>query len=870
MATAETEVGLDAGPLHERSAELGMLDASLADVAASQRGQVVAVYGEAGIGKTALVRRFCDESPTAKRVLWGRCDELFTPRPLAPVLEIAQSLGGELVELVRGAATPYDVAVELSEELASGGPAIVVFEDVHLADEATLDVLRVLGRRTRDLPALVLLTYRDDAVDRWHPLRVVLGEIAAATTVERLALAPLSADAVVTMAESEGIAGDELYDATAGNPFFVTEVLASRDQRIPATVRDAVLGRAGRLSEEARRLLEGLAVARMRSDVWLLQALVGEDIAALEEVATSGMVRTEEETVAFRHELARLAIEEAMPLDRRQALHRRALEALDDPPSGEPELARLAHHADAVGDGELVLRYAPPAAQHASRMGAHREAIRHYDRALQFADRVPADVRLGLFAASAGELFLIVDFERAAEAQQRALQCAEELGDPQLQGEVLAFLAYLRWQAGSLEVALNTMDRAIDALEGPPSRQLAEACCYMTCLQLAAEDPAAAMRWAERAKSVAGAIQDPGALLVAQQAIGWVRYFVGEREGLDSLVEVLELARGAGAEAVVGTTYVIIVRTAGRHREWSLAEPYIHEGLAYCAARDLDVWRYYLLSWHAKVLLALGRWNEAADAAEICLTKDCPFSRIHALVALGLLRARRGDPAVWEPLDEALALARPRNEMQWIAPVAIARAEAAWLEGRTGDAIAETEEVWEQAAGTWYDAGLRYWRWRCGVDEPAGEIGEEPYRLEMAGEPLAARAGWRALGCKYQAALALYDGDEAAQRTALDELRELGAAAAAAIVARRLRERGARGIPRGPRPTTARNPGGLTSREVEVLQLLAEGMRNTEIAERLFISPRTAEHHVASILGKLDLGSRAEAAAAAVRLGAGG
>jgi len=223
---------------------------------------------------------------------------------------------------------------------------------------------------------------------------------------------------------------------------------------------------------------------------------------------------------------------------------------------------------------------------------------------------------------------------------------------------------------------------------------------------------------------------------------------------------------------------------------------------------------------------------------------------------------------VWEPLDEGLALATPRRELQWIAPVAIARAEAAWLEGRSEDAIAETEAVLEDARGTFYEAGLRYWRWRSGLPEPVPAAGEEPYRLEIAGEPLAAREGWVALGCPYEAALAAIDAEDA-QRTALDELRDLGARPAAAIVARRLRERGARGLPRGPRPTTASNPGGLTAREVEVLELLATGMRNAEIAERLFISPRTAEHHVASIMRKLDLGSRTEAAAVAVRLGLG-
>jgi hypothetical protein len=148
-------------------------------------------------------------------------------------------------------------------------------------------------------------------------------------------------------------------------------------------------------------------------------------------------------------------------------------------------------------------------------------------------------------------------------------------------------------------------------------------------------------------------------------------------------------------------------------------------------------------------LLAEGRWSEAAQTALICLGDQNPFARIHALVTLGLVRARRGDPGVWESLDEAVALAEPRHELQWIAPVAIARAEAAWLEGRNEVAIKETELAYEFAKSldTWWMAGLSYWRWRAGVDEPVPGVGEEQYRLEMAGSWAAASERWAAGGC---------------------------------------------------------------------------------------------------------------------------
>jgi hypothetical protein len=258
---------------------------------------------------------------------------------------------------------------------------------------------------------------------------------------------------------------------------------------------------------------------------------------------------------------------------------------------------------------------------------------------------------------------------------------------------------------------------------------------------------------------------------------------------------------------MVSTAYVILVRTACRRREYAFADPYVRAGVDYCSVRDHDVWRYYLLSWESKTLLARGLWSAATDVAQLCLTKGSPFARIHALQALGLVRARRGDPGAWEPLDEALELAKPREELQWIAPVAAARAEAAWLEGRNNDAVAETDVAWELAKGTWWAASLAYWRWRAGVDEPVPDLGEEQYRLEMDGRWQDASESWRVGGCRYSASFATLTGDdEEALRHALDEFRVLGAAPAAKLATARLREIGARGVPRGPRPST-RKPG---------------------------------------------------------------
>jgi predicted ATPase len=281
------------------------------------------------------------------------------------------------------------VAASLIDELRGRTPTVLVVEDIHWADEATQDVLRLVMRRIAAERVLIVLSYRDEALDARHPVRVMLGELATALTFTRMPLAPLSPEAVAQIADPYDVEPLGLYRVTAGNPFFVSEVLASGSEAIPATVRDAVLARAARLSSGARDLLGAIAIAPPLVELWLLDALAGEHASALEECLSSGMlVQPAADAIAFRHELARLAIEESLEPRRRLALHRMALTALAEPPAGRPDAARLAHHADAAGDADAVLRFAPAAAESAAAVGAHREAAAQYARALRFGERL--------------------------------------------------------------------------------------------------------------------------------------------------------------------------------------------------------------------------------------------------------------------------------------------------------------------------------------------------------------------------------------------------------------------------------------------------------------------------------------------------
>jgi DNA-binding SARP family transcriptional activator len=794
--------------LLERSSQLTALNDALVAVYNAWRGRLMLVGGEAGVGKTALLRQFCDESPRSARVLWGDCDGLFTPRPLGPFLDIAQITGGELEELLRTGARPHELATALMGELGKRAPTVLVLDDLHWADEATLDVLTMLGRRVEAVPALIIASYRDDELDRAHPLRLVLGELATRRAVGRLKIEPLSPAAVTKMAEPHSVDAAELYRKTAGNPFFVTEALAASEARIPQAVQDAVLARAGRLSSMARTLLEAVATAPPRVELWFLEALGGEAIDGLDECLTSGMLITALGAVAFRHELARLAVDESLTPNRKVALHRKAIAALTTPPTGEPDLARLAHHADAAGEAEMVLRFAPPAAARAASLGAHREAAAHYARALRFGERLSLQERAELLRRRAHECYVTDLYDEAIAAVQQSIAIYRELGDRGREGDGLRSLAQILWSAGSIAEAEDAAREAVTLLEQlPPGRELAMAYSVLASRCMNADDFDEALDWGTRAVELASRLGQVEIVAHALSTIATTEFLAGAPEGPEKLEKSRKLAEREGIEEQVARAYANCAWAAVRRRSYHSLNRSIQSWLDYCDERGLELWRFYLLAYRARSELDQGQWTEAVESGSSVLRvpQTSTLPRIVALVVLGLAHARTGDLGTWDALDEALALAQPSGELQRIEPVAAARAEAAWLEGKHGAVGPATDSALELAVrhrAGWEIAELACWRRRVGIREetPAGAAG--PYALLLAGDWRTSAEAWTECGCPYEAALAITDADDnAAILRSLDKLQQMGARPAAAIVAQRLREQHGAGRLRRRPPT---------------------------------------------------------------------
>jgi DNA-binding CsgD family transcriptional regulator/tetratricopeptide (TPR) repeat protein len=831
---------------------------------------MVLIAGEAGVGKSALVEQLQRVLPDASW-FWGACDGLFTPRPLGPLFDIAAKLGGELLELCRADAPRADLFSALLRQISEPGELrVLVVEDIHWADEATIDLLRFLGRRIRDATVLLIITYRDDGLSATDPLRIALGDLATQRSVRRAGLAPLSADATAVLAGDHGLDAAALYRLTGGNPFYVTEVVQSGMAEIPASARDAVLARVSRLPARAREVLDAAALIGARVEFPLLTSVSGDPSAAADELLESGLLSVDGAALSFRHEIVRRAVEEAVPPLRRGLTHTRILGALQDLGCGDD--ARLAFHAEAAGDGAAVLRYAPAAAREAARLGSHREAAAQFGRALRFAEGLDPATTAGLYDGLAAEAGLVDRWEEAAAAQQRALELWRAAGDRRSEGATWRRLSRTMWRLCRGQESLAAAGKAVALLEPlGPSAELAWAYANLAGQRMMDCEIQVAIGLARQAQVMAGSLGVPEVLSEALNTEGCALAAVGE-DWSGPLERALDIAVAEGLQGQAGRAFANLHSMYCGELRFGDAAPYFADGVAYCDEHDISTFGSCLRGEHTGTLEMLGRWDEAAALSRDLLTRSgaSPVNRINPLTSLGKILARRGEPGAWDRLDEAMGSADGAGESCQILRVRLARAEAYWLEGQAAAARREAELADDAAAGAdpWERGMVADWLRRTGSARPArGELAE-PHRQQAGGDWEQAARWWAELGCRYQAGLAwLESGQEAALREALAIFTELGATAAAGVTRQAMHERGVRSIPAGPRAATRAHPLGLTRREQEVLALICAGHTNAEIAGQLFISAKTVDHHVSAVLAKLGVPSREVAASQAARLG---
>ncbi len=842
--------------LLERDTQLGHLDAAFHG-AARGTGRVVLVAGEPGIGKTSLVAAFASRREGTGRVLWGTCDDLIIPRPLGPVRDL-NGVGADLLRALSGDSTPADFhGLVLAELAAPPRPTLLVFEDVQWGDQATLDLITYLARRIETVPAVLVLTYREGEIGSKHPFHACLGAMPASTV--HLSLAPLSPAAVNRLAGGEA---DAIYAATKGNPFFVSEMVAAGPGNVPPSVAHTVAARAARVSERSRMLLDLVSVVPGRISAALLDKVMPgwpDEAAEAEQI---GLIHVDSNHVAFRHELARHAIEGRLTSVRRRHLSKKVLHAMLE--SGA-DPSDVVYHAEAAGDIDTVASFAVQAARQASGSSANREAWAHYRRAAEFSDRWPKSERGGLFEEVAVAAYTVNEISAALDAVRAAISAHTGAGDTLAMGRCRRLLSRLHWSEGEGVKAREEAHKAVDLLEPHgESAQLAMAYSNLSQLAMLAGRHTECREWGQRAIDMAISVGDDSIRAHALVNVGVVR----ANEDPDDqavLVEAHDLADSVGAyfeaaRALLTRSYAQLVWV--RPVE---AQEYAEFAARYAREHEVDMLLSYGTAFTAWLHLQKGNWAEAERLALPESRADGTVSQILALIVLAKLAVRRGDPDARERLLRVRKNADRSGELQRHLPVLEAEVEKALLSGTPVPSEGVNRTIAEllasepgaisrsggQIVGIAALAGIHLDPGTAAIAAPYAAMGRGEWKNAAR---LWGGAGW---GFERSLSLSMLDDDESLGE-ALEAARGLGARPLVERITSRMRELGMP-VPRGPRPATRANPSGLTARQVDVLELVAQGLSNSDIANHLFLSVRTVEHHVAAILMKLQVTSRSEA-----------
>jgi len=840
--------------LLERDGALAML-AEARDAAARGDGRVVFVTGEPGIGKTSLVTRFVADLGEGARVLSGTCDDLSIPRPLGPIRDLIGTVSPLLEQALSKGAAPHEIQTLLLEEVERPPqPTVLVLEDVHWADAATLDSITVLARRIGSLPALLVLTFRAGELPPSHPLHPIVGAVRPEESIF-LELAPLSETAVASLA---GPDADQVYLVTGGNPFYVNELLATRTtDELPPSVAKAVLGRAARLDDASRRLVELASVVPSRVPISLLDSVMPDWASAAEEPERRQLLEVDARYVRFRHELARNAIRSSIPIAARRRLHGEILRALL---AADADPSLIVHHAEAAGAEDVVSEYALVAARRAAALGSNREAYSHYRRASQFVDRLPAVERARVLEELASVAYAVGRLDGAFVGIERAIDVYRALGDEDAVGRCLRALSRFHWVAGDGYAAYTTALEAIAILEPlGPSVELARAYGVVSQLSMLAEDMEPALTWGNRALELAQGLGDE-----RTRAYAAVNIATAEINAYCDSAALLDAHAAADAAGDPHEAARALENLGMSLFQWVRPE----EALRYAQRAEAYAWEHELLiiaSYSTTVIawlrLRAGEWDEA----ERLLRRETESGRVVRLMArtvLAELAVRRGDPDAGPRVAGLAADADRTGELQRIVPLLELAVEWALTTGAPMP-VERFEKLAEMPTGGIrsgrFAMRIAAWAAVAGIEFDISGPRSEPHAAMARRDWSAAADAFASVGWSYDRALmlSLLD-DEEALAESIEIARGLGAEPLTRRVTVRMRELGLR-IPKGPREATRANPAGLTARQLEVLALLAQGLTNAEIAERLVVSPRTAEHHVAAVLTKLGAQSRREA-----------
>jgi DNA-binding CsgD family transcriptional regulator len=833
------------------------------------------VSGEAGIGKTSLVRTFCKQLQKGVTVYQGTCDALFSPRPLAPLYDILLQFRTDLWKSSADIAERALLFNSFFHELSQQQKAVlIVFEDIHWADEATLDFIKFLARRITQLKCLFVLTCRDNEIHAHQSISNLLGQLPP-DSFTRIQLPALSKQAVEQLAGEKGFNGQHVYSISGGNPFYVNEILASYSPGVPDNIKDSIIAVYNRQEIATRQAWELLSILPTGLEINYVEKIDMASAAAVEKSLASGILIAKGDCICFKHELYRRTIEASLSPLLRVALNKKILDLFGEIFLRTGETERIVHHAKNANEYDLVVKYAPVVAAKAAAVGAHTEACRLYLSAIEYYQGKDKDLLIRFYELYAYECYLTNQAKEAIIYMGKSMQLWKAKNDPEKIGNCLRFLSRLWWFEGNRKNAENFAQQAIAILaDQPPSRVKAMAFSNMSQLKMLSDEAAVCIQWGAQAIAMARELNDEEILSHALNNVGTVQMKnqSTEQKGYGLLQESLSIAVKNAFHEHAARAYTNMGTVGVSVREYTAAGKALEEGINYCEERDLDSWTAYMLSWKARLCLETGLWATAYTIADNLVknTRQPAVVTISALVVMATIKMRRGDVDALDFLLEAKVKAFEAGEMQRILPSLVALMEYEWI---TGKIIIEQENL-SRAIGMMAQLnnifeynGFAFWlRKARGQQLPVAAL-YPGYDTQNTATIKRAAAVWEKLGCPYEQALILSEGTDDDKRKAISMVQALGAHTVYEKMKLEMRISGIKSIPRGIRKTTQLNPAQLTSRELDVLRLLKEGWQNKELAARLFISAKTVDHHISSILFKLDVNSRAKAVQEAIRLG---
>ncbi len=849
--------------LLERQDSLDILS-QLAVEASAGDGRNVLLSGEAGIGKTSLIKHFTEKLNSDTEILWGACDALFTPRPLGPLYDIAYQIKSNLINKLENEEKRVAIFSAFLNYLENtSNLKIVVIEDIHWADESTFDLIKFLARRINRTHSILILSYRDEEINLDHPLRSILGNLPHSETT-RIRLYPLSETAVDMLMKNAGVKSEKLFEKTGGNPFYVTEVLANKNEELPSSVKDAVITHTSKLSTETKKLLEIISVIPTKVEIDLLRKLVGNVEDHIDSCINKAILIAEKKLISFRHELARLAILDSISEMKRIQFHQKVLDSFLEDDNKQTLLAQIVHHAVQARNKDVIIKYAPLAAKQASILGSHREAAAHYQTAIEYSKDLSIKKKLQLFEGRHNECLLTAQLNEAIIACESMLEILQDLNKPLQLGENYRKLSRLFEFLADPAKYEEYIEKAIEILESvPPSPQLAMAYGTRSAIYGGNEKPYLAIEYGKKALKLARALDEPQTEIHALINIGIAKRYINDETGEADLKKSLALALQNGYDMGVSRAYLNLGLSNLARKNFESAQKNLTEGISYCNEKDINIYRLSMMGCLSKIILDNGNWDEASEKAEYVVRQEFidSIDQRTAYAVIGIIRARRNDPEALVNFDKSISTPDKKGECAFIAKMA--KAEAYWLSNKLDQVIEEIETNnlhIMKSNNPWKIGELSFWLWKAGRLPKIPKTIAKPYLLQITGDWRRAANEWKNLNCPYQQALALADGNKDAKRESLTILESLGATATIKLIKQEMRKEGIKNIPKGPRESTKQNPAGLTNRQIDVLQLLSEGLSNSEIAHRLFISPKTIDHHISAILSKLNLHSRAEAA----------